>query len=111
MTSGSPFGRLANKAFRGIIQKTMDSGKEDLKTYLETHGVQLSKLTEIGIEEYPAVEALTVSAVSAMAEVAAWFGQSMGQTLILNSRLRTFSRREMPFARYEDLIRQPASSQ
>lgn len=45
MSSGSPFGRLANKAFSGIIRKTMDSGREALKTYLEANGVQLSSIT------------------------------------------------------------------
>jgi effector-binding domain-containing protein len=101
MTSGSPFGRLANKAFRGIIQKTMDSGKADLKNYLETHGVQLSKLTEIGIEEYPAIEALTVSAVMDMANVAAWFGQSMGR-LMAEQQAQNLQPQGMPFTRYED---------
>jgi effector-binding domain-containing protein/uncharacterized protein YndB with AHSA1/START domain len=100
MTSGSPFGRLANKAFKGIIQKTMDSGKTDLKNYLETHGVQLSKLTEIGIEEYPAIEALTVSAVVTMADVAAWFGQSMGR-LMAEQQAQNLQPQGMPFARYE----------
>ncbi len=71
MSSGSPFGRLANKAFSGIIRKTMDSGREALKTYLEANGVQLSSITEIGIEEYPAVEALTISAVMSQQEIGA----------------------------------------
>jgi len=102
MTAGSPFGRLANKAFSGIIQKTMDSGKADLKTYLETHGVQLSKLTEIGIEEYPAVEALTLSAELSMTEVAAWFGQSMG-SLMAEQQAQNLQPQGMPFARYENL--------
>lgn len=101
MTSGSPFGRLANKAFKGIIQKTMDSGKADLKNYLETHGVQLSKLTEIGIEEYPAVEALTVSALVTMTDVAGWFGQSMGR-LMAEQQAQNLQPQGMPFARYED---------
>lgn len=101
MTSGSPFGRLANQAFRGIIQKTMDSGKADLKAYLETHGVRLSKLTEIGIEEYPAAEALTISAEVTMADVAAWFGQSMGR-LMAEQQVQNLQPQGMPFARYED---------
>ncbi|MDX9729379.1 MAG: SRPBCC family protein [Bacteroidales bacterium] len=102
MTSGSPFGRLANRAFKGIIQKTMDSGKADLKNYLETNGVLLSKLTEIGIEEYPAVEALTVSAVMTMTDVAAWFGQSMGR-LMSEQQAQNLQPQGMPFARYEGL--------
>lgn len=102
MTSGSPFGRLANRAFKGIIQKTMDSGKADLKNYLETNGVQLSKLTEIGIEEYPAVEALIVSAVVTMTDVAAWFGQSMGR-LMAEQQAQNLQPQGMPFARYEGL--------
>lgn len=101
MTSGSPFGRLANKAFRGIIQKTMDSGKADLKNYLETHGVQISKLTEIGIEDYPACEALTVSSVLTTPEVAAWFGQSMGR-LMGELQAQNLQPQGMIFARYED---------
>ncbi len=108
MTSGSPFGRLANQAFRGIIQKTMDSGKADLKNYLETHGVKLSKLTEIGIEEYPAVEALTVTAGVSMAGVAAWFGQSMGM-LMAEQQAQNLQPQGMPFARYEGF--DPATGQ
>lgn len=101
MTSGSPFGRLANMAFRGIIQKTMDSGKADLRTWLETHGVQISKLTETGIEEYPASEALTVSAVLTMAEIPAWFGQSMGSIMAVQ-QAQNLQPQGMPFARYEN---------
>ncbi|MDM8002545.1 MAG: SRPBCC family protein, partial [Bacteroidota bacterium] len=81
MSSGSPFGRLANKAFSGIILKTMNGGKAELKSYLEAHGVQLSKLTEIGIEEYPAVEALTLTVTMTMAELPAWFGQALGRVM------------------------------
>jgi effector-binding domain-containing protein len=102
MTSGSPFGRLANKVFKGIIQKTMDSGKADLRTYLETNGVQLSKLTETGIEEYPASEALTVSTVLTMADIPAWFGQSMGR-IMAEQQAQNLQPQGMPFARYENL--------
>ncbi len=39
MASDSPLERLMNTMFRGMIQKTIDSGKTDLKNYLETHEV------------------------------------------------------------------------
>ncbi|HOC48972.1 MAG TPA: GyrI-like domain-containing protein [Bacteroidales bacterium] len=100
MTSGSPFGRLANKAFSGIIQKTMNGGREALKTYLEANGVQLSNLTEIGIEEYPAVEALTISAVVSQQEVAAWYGQSLGK-LYPAIEAQNLQPQGAPFALYE----------
>jgi len=99
MSSGSPFGRLANKAFSGIILKTMTSGKAELKSYLEAHGVQLSKLTEIGIEEYPATEALTVTAVMTMAEMPAWYGQSLGRVMA-EQQAQNLQPQGMPFARY-----------
>ena len=99
MSSGSPFGRLANKAFSGIILKTMNGGKTELKSYLEAHGVQLSKLTEIGIEECPAAEALTVTAVMTMAEMPAWFGQALGRVMA-EQQAQNLQPQGMPFARY-----------
>jgi effector-binding domain-containing protein len=81
MRSGSPYGRLANVMMKGIILKTMESGKTDLRNYLEANGVTLSTLTEIGIEEYPAVEALTLTAVMQMDEMPAWFGQSLARIM------------------------------
>ena len=99
MSSGSPFGRLANKAFSGIILKTMTGGKAELKSYLESHGVQLSRLTEIGIEEYPATEALTVTAVMTMAEMPAWFGQNLGR-IMAGQQAQNLQPQGMPFARY-----------
>jgi len=39
MASDSPLERMMNTMFRGMIQKTIDSGKSDLKNYLETHEV------------------------------------------------------------------------
>lgn len=101
MSSGSPFGRLANKAFSGMIMKTMESGKSDLKDYLETHGVQLSKLTEIGIEEYPATEAMTITAVMSMEEIPAWFGQNLARSMAVQQS-QNLQPQGMPFARYAD---------
>jgi uncharacterized protein YndB with AHSA1/START domain len=46
MSSASPFGRIMNAMFRGMIQKTIDSGKEDLKNYLEASGVTMSTAEE-----------------------------------------------------------------
>ncbi len=100
MSSGSPFGRLANKALSGIIQKTMDGGKTALKTYLEANGVQLSKLTEIGIEEYPALEALTLSAVVSQQDAGTWFGQSYGK-LYPAIQAQNLQPQGTPFALYE----------
>ena len=39
MTSDSPLERIMNYMFKGMIQKTIDSGKVELKDYLETHEV------------------------------------------------------------------------
>ena len=39
MVSDSPLERLMNHMFRGMIQKTIDSGRDDLKNYLETQEV------------------------------------------------------------------------
>jgi hypothetical protein len=41
MVSDSPLERLMNTMFRGMIQKTIDSGRADLRDYLETHEVIL----------------------------------------------------------------------
>ena len=79
MISGSPIGRIMNSMFKGMIQKTIDSGKADLKNYLETHDVKMSKLSEIAIEEFPAVEALTCSREITMEEMPSMFGESMGK--------------------------------
>ncbi len=99
MSSGSPFGRLANKAFSGIILKTMKSGKAELKTWLEANGVQLSKLTEIGIEEYPAIEALTLTAEMTMDEMKAWYGQGLARVMA-EQQAQNIQPQGMPFARY-----------
>jgi effector-binding domain-containing protein len=99
MSSGSPFGRLANKAFSGIIRKTMNSGKSDLKSYLEANGVHLSKLTEVGIEEYPAAEALTLTAVMTMAGMPSWYGQSLARVMA-EQQAQNLQPQGMPFARY-----------
>lgn len=99
MSSGSPFGRLANSLMKGIIQKTMDSGKADLKSYLEANGVKLSKLTEIGIEEYPATQALTITSVIAMEEIPAWFGQNLAAVMTV-TQAQNLQPQGMPFARY-----------
>lgn len=101
MSSGSPFGRIANKAFSGMIRKTMEGGKDELKSYLETNGVQLSKLTETGIEEYPATEALTLSAVMTMEEISAWFGQSLAR-IMAELQVQNLQPQGMPFTRYTD---------
>lgn len=100
MSSGSPFGRLANRAFSGIIRKTMDSGRSDLRDYLETHGVQISRVLDIGIEEYPAVEALTVTAVITREEIAGWFGQSLGRVYAALGA-QNLQPQGPPFALYE----------
>jgi uncharacterized protein YndB with AHSA1/START domain len=41
MSSEAPLERIMNNLFKGIIQKTIDSGKTDLKNYLETHEVMM----------------------------------------------------------------------
>ncbi len=81
MSSGSPVGRLMNSMLKGMIQRTIDSGKVDLKNYLETHEVKMSKLSEIGLEEFPAVEALTYSGVVTMEEMPRLFGESIGKVM------------------------------
>jgi effector-binding domain-containing protein/uncharacterized protein YndB with AHSA1/START domain len=101
MSSGSPFGRLANKAFSGMIRKTMEGGKAELKSFIETNGVQLSKLTETGIEEYPATEALTLTAVVSMDQIPAWFGQSLARVMA-EQQVQNLQPQGMPFARYAD---------
>lgn len=61
MSSASPFGRIMNSLFKGMIAKTIESGKNDLKTYLESHSFMMSSVSEINVEDFPAVEALTMT--------------------------------------------------
>jgi effector-binding domain-containing protein/uncharacterized protein YndB with AHSA1/START domain len=99
MSSGSPFGRIFNSLLKKTIQKTMESGKTELKKYIETHDVRLSTLTEIGIEEYPPVDALTVSGVVTMQEMPLWFGQNLGKVMAA-VQTQNAQPQGMPFAVY-----------
>jgi effector-binding domain-containing protein len=99
MSSGSPVGRLMNSMFKGMIQKTIDSGKVVLKNYLETHEVIMSQLTEIAVEEFSAVEALTCSREVAMAEMPAMFGESIGKVMAA-VQAQNLQPQGMPFAFY-----------
>lgn len=99
MSSGSPVGRVMNSIFKGMIQKTIDSGKVDLKSYLETHEVRMSNLSEIAIEEFPAIEALTCSGEVTMEEMPRMFGESMGK-LMAAVQVQKVQPQGMPFALY-----------
>jgi len=70
MSSASPVGRIMNSMFKGMIQKTIESGKGDLKNYLESHGVIMSSVSEIGVEEFPEIDALVSSVSGNMQQVA-----------------------------------------
>jgi effector-binding domain-containing protein len=85
--------------FKGMIQKTIDSGKVDLKNYLETHEVKMSNLSEIAIEEFPAIETLTCSGEITMEEMPRMFGESMGK-LMTAVQVQKVQPQGMPFALY-----------
>jgi effector-binding domain-containing protein len=101
MVSGSPIGRIMNSLFKGMIQKTMDSGKVDLKNYLESHGVVMSSVSEIGVEEFPAVEALVSSLSGNMQQVASLLSECYSKVFaaIQEQKLQP---QGMPFAFYSD---------
>ena len=99
MSSGSPVGRLMNSMFKGMIQKTIDGGKVVLKNYLETHEVVMSQLTDIAVEEFSAVEALTCSLDVTMAEMPAMFGECMGKVKAA-LEAQNLQPQGMPFALY-----------
>jgi len=99
MSSGSPVGRLMNSIFKSMIQKTIDSGKTDLKNYLETHDVTMSKLSEIAIEEFSAGEALACSGEVTMEEMSRIFGESMGKVMGA-MQAQKLQPQGMPFAFY-----------
>ncbi|MGB8357470.1 MAG: SRPBCC family protein [Bacteroidales bacterium] len=101
MSSGAPVGRIMNSMLKGIIQKTIDSGKADLKSYLETHEVKMSNLSETGIEEFPAVEALTCSREITMEEMPGMFGESMGK-IFAAIQAQKIQPQGTPFAYYSD---------
>jgi len=101
MTSSSPVGRLMNTMFKGMILKTIESGKTDLKNYLETHGVTLSSISEIGIEEYPAVEALVCTFTCNTPEMPAKMGESFGKVYAAIGAQKV-QPQGMPFALYTD---------
>ncbi|MDM8004303.1 MAG: GyrI-like domain-containing protein, partial [Bacteroidota bacterium] len=51
------------------------------------------------IEEYPAVEALTLTVTMTMAELPAWFGQALGRVMA-EQQAQNLQPQDMPFARY-----------
>ena len=88
-----------NSMFKGMIQKTIDGGKVVLKNYLETHEVVMSQLTDIAVEEFSAVEALTCSLDVTMAEMPAMFGECMGKVKAA-LEAQNLQPQGMPFALY-----------
>jgi effector-binding domain-containing protein len=100
MSSGSPVGRLMNAMFKEMIQKTIDSGKVALKNYLETHEVSMSTISEIAVEEFPAIEALVVSGTGAIEQISSMIGDYFGKVYkaIYAQKLQP---QGMPFALYE----------
>lgn len=102
MSSSSPIGRLMNSMFKGMIQKTIDSGKTDLKNYLETNGVVVSTLTDLGIESYPAIEALTLSGSGTFEQTATMLGEFYGR-IFAEVAAQQLQPQGMPFAYYTNL--------
>ncbi len=101
MTGRSAFGRIMNRMFKSVIQNTIDSGKIDLKNYLETHGVTMSSLSEVRVEEFPAVEALVSSLTGTMDQVSSLLGKCYGNVMVAIEEQK-LQPQGMPFAFYSD---------
>jgi effector-binding domain-containing protein len=99
MTADNPMGRIANSIFRKMVQKTMDSGKIDLKNYLETHGVKMSSTTELGTDDFAVFEALVCSGSGTTDQSAAMLGEYFARVraVVEAQKLQTMG---MPFAVY-----------
>lgn len=97
MSSSSPFGRIMNSIFRGMIQKTMESGKADLKSYLEANRVTMSTVTDFSVEDYPAIEALTLSGSGTFEETGRLMGEFFGR-VFAEVEAQNLQPQGMPFA-------------
>ncbi|HUW93384.1 MAG TPA: GyrI-like domain-containing protein [Bacteroidales bacterium] len=75
MVSDSPLERLMNFMFKGMIQKTIDSGKVDLKNYLETHQVSMSSTSDIAVDEFPSIVALVYTGSGSIEQFASMLGE------------------------------------
>ncbi len=102
MKSSSPFGRIMNSMFKGMILKTMESGRIDLKNYLETKGVTMSKVSDFSVEEYPAIEALTLSGSGTFEETALMMGEFFGR-VFAEAEAQKLQPQGMPFAYFTNL--------
>ena len=102
MSSPSPFGRIMNSMFRGMIQKTMESGKADLKNYLETNGVTMSTVADFGIEDYPAIEALTLTGSGTFEQTANMLGEFYGR-IFAEVEAQKLQPQGMPFAYFTNM--------
>lgn len=102
MSSPSPFGRIMNAMFKGMILKTMESGRTDLRNYLETNGVTMSTVSDFSVEEYPAIEALTLSASGTFEETARMMGEFFGR-VFAEVEAQKLQPQGMPFAYFTNL--------
>jgi effector-binding domain-containing protein/uncharacterized protein YndB with AHSA1/START domain len=99
MTSDSPLERLMNSMFKGMIQKTIDSGKTDLKNYLDSHQVTMSTVSELAVEEFPALEALVCSGSGSLEQTASMLAEYYGKIFLVIEEQK-LQPQGMPFALY-----------
>jgi effector-binding domain-containing protein len=94
-----PVGRIANTILKKTLQKKMESAKINLKNYLETHEVQLSSTTDLGVDDFAAFEALVCNGSGTIEQSARILGEYFGKVMsaIEAQGLKT---QGMPFALY-----------
>lgn len=56
--SKNPFMKLMNQFYKGASTKSFEKGLANLKTFLEENGVEMSRLTDIELKEYPPIHAI-----------------------------------------------------
>lgn len=99
MISDSPLERIMNHMFKGMIQKTIDNGKADLKSYLETHDVKMSGVSEIAVADMPAIEAFTCSGSGNIEQTASMLAEYYGK-IYMTIKDQNLQPQGMPFALY-----------
>ena len=56
--SRNPFMKLMNQLYKGAVTKSFEKGLDNLKAYLEEHGVEMSHLSNIEVKDYPPIIAV-----------------------------------------------------
>lgn len=78
-----PVGRIIMALMKGSLQKDYDKGLANLKKHLEEHGVKVSRLSEILVEEIPGFYAVAIEGRGTMQDLSSRMGELVG--ILMNS--------------------------